>query len=188
MIVYLTKKEDFIWVHENIPRRSIFKSWISDGQAFIFRGYDNTFLPADTYHILNLDPPTKKGEPKACIYPEGFVEVIKKRVKSWVGVVETSQGKLVSLPDNLNRKTLDTLAGTSSGSEEELPDMVNSPSHYQIAGMQVIDIIEAANVNYRLGNTLKYIFRADHKGAREQDLRKAMWYLQRELDQVYGKD
>mgnify|MGYP003341672040 CR=1 FL=1 len=61
------------------------------------------------------------------------------------------------------------------------PDMVNSPPHYKAGGIETIDFIEAKNLNYNLGNVVKYITRADHKGDRLENLQKALWYLNREL-------
>jgi hypothetical protein len=66
--------------------------------------------------------------------------------------------------------------------ESATPDMVNSPPHYKSGGVETIDFIEAKNLNYNLGNVVKYITRADLKGNRKQDLKKAMWYLQREIN------
>lgn len=59
-------------------------------------------------------------------------------------------------------------------------DNVN-PSHYKTsAGFQVIDVIEAYNLNFPLGNAIKYICRHGSKNGLE-DLKKARWYLDREL-------
>ena len=63
-------------------------------------------------------------------------------------------------------------------------DMVNSPAHYKVGGIETIDFIEAKNLGYHLGNAVKYISRADHKGARIQDLEKAKWYLDREIKRL----
>ena len=60
-------------------------------------------------------------------------------------------------------------------------DLVNSPPHYTTGGIETIDFIEAKKLNYNLGNVVKYITRADHKGNRVEDLRKAKWYLEREI-------
>jgi hypothetical protein len=65
---------------------------------------------------------------------------------------------------------------------EPKPDPVNHPAHYKVGGIETIDFIEAKRLNYNLGNAVKYITRADHKGNRKQDLEKAIWYLKRELD------
>ena len=60
-------------------------------------------------------------------------------------------------------------------------DPVNEPSHYKVGGLETIDFIEAKKLNYNLGNAIKYITRADHKGSKAQDLAKAIWYLRREI-------
>ncbi len=61
-------------------------------------------------------------------------------------------------------------------------EMVNHPDHYQGNNFEVIDIIEDYELGFSLGNAIKYILRADKKGARKQDLKKAIWYIQREID------
>lgn len=61
------------------------------------------------------------------------------------------------------------------------PDAVNHPAHYKVGGIETIDFIEAKKLNYNIGNVVKYLTRADHKGNRKQDLEKAKWYLEREL-------
>ena len=64
---------------------------------------------------------------------------------------------------------------------EPQPDPVNHPYHYKVGGIETIDFIEAKNLNYNMGNAVKYISRADHKGNKKQDLEKAKWYIDREL-------
>jgi len=65
--------------------------------------------------------------------------------------------------------------------EEPQPDPVNHPAHYKVGGIETIDFIEAKKLNYNMGNAVKYISRADHKGNKKQDLEKAKWYIDREL-------
>lgn len=59
---------------------------------------------------------------------------------------------------------------------------IDHPSHYQGKKFEVIDIIEDFNLNFNLGNAIKYILRSEKKSNRAEDLKKAMWYLRRELD------
>ena len=66
--------------------------------------------------------------------------------------------------------------------EEDNNNLVNHPPHYNQNGIEVIDVIEAYNLNYRLGNVIKYILRSDLKGNKKQDLEKALWYLEREVE------
>jgi hypothetical protein len=60
-------------------------------------------------------------------------------------------------------------------------DTVNHPAHYKVGGIETIDFIEAKKLNYNIGNVVKYLTRADHKGNKLEDLRKAQWYLTREI-------
>ena len=64
---------------------------------------------------------------------------------------------------------------------ETKADLVNHPPHYKTGGVETIDFIEAKDLNYRLGNVVKYVSRAGKKGDPLQDLEKAAWYLQREI-------
>lgn len=66
-------------------------------------------------------------------------------------------------------------------------DPVNHPSHYAEGwsnGAEVIDITE--NLNFNRGNAVKYIARAGRKdGAKTiEDLKKARWYIDRELKRL----
>lgn len=60
-------------------------------------------------------------------------------------------------------------------------DLVNSPKHYTShpSGVECIDITE--HMRFNLGNAVKYIWRADLKGNAIEDLEKARWYIDREL-------
>ena len=60
-------------------------------------------------------------------------------------------------------------------------EAVNHPPHYTAGGIETIDFIEAKNLNFRLANVVKYVSRASHKGKQLEDLRKAQWYLSREI-------
>jgi hypothetical protein len=62
-------------------------------------------------------------------------------------------------------------------------DAVNHPPHYGGADnpYEAIKVIEAWGLNFNLGNTAKYISRAGKKGAIVEDLKKARWYLDREI-------
>jgi hypothetical protein len=58
-------------------------------------------------------------------------------------------------------------------------DPVNSPSHYTQYPVEVIEITE--RLSFLRGNVVKYVLRADYKGSQLQDLKKARWYLDREI-------
>lgn len=65
--------------------------------------------------------------------------------------------------------------------EEENMDIISKPVHYNYSTVQPIDAIEAWNLNFRLSNVVKYVARHKQKNGLE-DLKKALWYLQREID------
>lgn len=67
--------------------------------------------------------------------------------------------------------------------KKENEEMVNHPIHYN-QGIEAIDYIESHKLSFCLGNVVKYITRAKHKGTELQDLKKASWYLQREIDRL----
>lgn len=62
------------------------------------------------------------------------------------------------------------------------PDMVNSPDHYTHNGIEAINVIEAKLTDeqyqgYLQGSVMKYLLRSNYKGKRDEDLKKAQWYL-----------
>jgi hypothetical protein len=73
-------------------------------------------------------------------------------------------------------------AQIASGAAIEL-ESVNHPPHY--GGVdnvyEAIKVIEAWGLGFNLGNTVKYISRTGKKGEALEDLRKARWYLEREI-------
>ncbi len=67
---------------------------------------------------------------------------------------------------------------------DESRDPVNHPPHYTTGGVEVIDAIEAWKLCFHLGNVVKYVARAEHKGKQLEDLKKAPWYLNRKIEQL----
>lgn len=65
-----------------------------------------------------------------------------------------------------------------------MSEAVNHPKHYggKDNPLEVINIINHYKLNFELGNLIKYVLRADNKGNRKQDLQKALWYLQYEIN------
>ena len=71
----------------------------------------------------------------------------------------------------------------------EADDPVNHPSHYtgHPSGIECIQVTE--HMNFCLGNAIKYLWRAGSKGDAVEDLKKARWYVDREiarLEQMRG--
>lgn len=64
---------------------------------------------------------------------------------------------------------------------------VDNPDHYtnHPSGIECIDVVE--HMNFNLGNAIKYIWRADLKGNTVEDLKKALWYINREIKRIEKK-
>ena len=65
-----------------------------------------------------------------------------------------------------------------------MSDRVNHPAHYtnHPSGIECVQVTE--HMNFCLGNAVKYIWRAGLKGNAVEDLRKAAWYIEREIKRI----
>ena len=76
-----------------------------------------------------------------------------------------------------------------------MADVINHPQHYTLGKIEVIDFIEDKGLNFNLGNVVKYVARASHKKSSGksmdakalEDLKKAQWYLNREISSREAK-
>lgn len=65
---------------------------------------------------------------------------------------------------------------------ENKKEMVMHPSHYNSGQFEVIEVIEDWKLNFNLGNAVKYIGRCEHKKNKVEDLKKAIFYIEREIE------
>jgi len=79
-------------------------------------------------------------------------------------------------------RLLTTFEGT--GEDTSVSDLVNHPPHYTAhpSGVECITVVE--HMGFNLGNAVKYIWRAGEKGDAIEDLRKAAWYVNREIERM----
>jgi hypothetical protein len=121
--------------------------------------------------------------------PDKTVSEVAKAMGVTYQVAYMTKRKMEQEPPKQKWETVHISASDTS-IEKEMPvtmhepesDPVNHPAHYKVGGIETIDFIEAKKLNYNMGNAVKYIARADHKGTRKQDIEKAIWYLKRELN------
>ena len=64
-----------------------------------------------------------------------------------------------------------------------MEEQVNHPSHY-VKGIEPIEVIESWDLNFSLGNAIKYILRSPYKDKQIEDLEKARWYIYREINRL----
>jgi len=73
-------------------------------------------------------------------------------------------------------------------SSVDVKEMVNHPDHYKGNKFEVIEIIEDYNLSFSMGNAVKYLLRAGKKDNTIQDLKKAVWYIEREIKTLENKN
>ena len=101
------------------------------------------------------------------------------KISELVGEMHNKMHNKVSV-DNVNFKFFSSKESNKANTLEK--EQVNHPSHYQSkTGLETIDVIEAFDLNFNLGNVIKYILRCGKKDAEIQELEKAKWYLEREI-------
>lgn len=117
------------------------------------------------YQVMYLQRKKANGVPKTALSPK----------TDWkLASVSTSNKRVFQKPSTLAPNAVMSMSLHAE-------DKVNSPSHYKVGGIETIDFIEAKNLGYNLGNVVKYVTRADHKGNKVEDLKKAQWYLNRAI-------
>lgn len=62
-----------------------------------------------------------------------------------------------------------------------MSDSVNRPVYYNFFDIECIEVIDNLDLNFNLGSALKYLWRAGRKDSKIVDLKKAVWYLEREI-------
>ena len=95
-------------------------------------------------------------------------------VNSWLAASKNTKWSI--LEDDLK------LVSEETKVSEELP--MSTPEHYNQGGIEPKDFINSHNLNFNLGNCVKYVCRAEYKGSQEQDLKKAIDYLHFELERI----
>ena len=67
---------------------------------------------------------------------------------------------------------------------EKMTDVVNHPIHYTShpSGIEVIQITE--HMGFCLGNAIKYVMRSEYKGKQIEDLKKAIWYIEKKIEKL----
>ncbi len=108
---------------------------------------------------------------------EGMLDEISYATTKGVPIYE--MGDIADIPEDV----LDMLRELNG----EL-DIINNPPHYTHGKYEVKDVIRDWNLNFHLGNVIKYVARCDHKDNKLQDLKKARFYLDDEIKFLEEKD
>jgi hypothetical protein len=135
---------------------------------------------------------TIKNIAKALKCSEAYVYYVRWESKKKKAVMpERSSDPKVQAAEKKYVKKVNKLFDATTVTKKEIDalfkpmrDLVNHPPHYKSGGIETIDFIEAKDLNYRLGNVIKYVSRAGKKLDSDpvQDLEKAAFYLNREIE------
>ena len=100
------------------------------------------------------------------------------------GEIIPSMLELLRLSEILNINITNFIYEDKKENMENKKEMIDHPAHYNRGKYECIDVIEDWKLNFNLGNTTKYIHRAGHKDKDKaiEDLKKARWYLDREIE------
>lgn len=72
----------------------------------------------------------------------------------------------------------------TSFTPREQREQVNHPKHYNAHPSGIEAIVICEHMNFCIGNAMKYLWRAGNKGDALEDLKKARWYLDREIQRL----
>ena len=106
--------------------------------------------------------------------------------------LEYMKNKFKEIEEKSKEQTVKYLSGVKKQAQEQSDhkqtmDMVNHPPHYNKAGVETIDAIQAMTGDgfefYLQGNIMKYLWRYRYKNGVE-DLKKAEWYLSKLIEAV----
>lgn len=121
--------------------------------------------PNYVYYVRWMDAKKNKVAAKTSKKPSKIIEAVKETKTALDALGISKKPTIITLKELVN-------------------DVVNHPPHYMKGGIETIDFIEAKDLNYRLGNVIKYVSRAGKKLDSDpvQDLKKAAFYLNREIE------
>ena len=136
-----------------------------------------------TYRIIDRNVWLNYDEKTVSAHERSRVKYLLWDIKQ-ATVTEMSEFELDKLLERPSATIKRNVANTSKkdNPSDTKPDAVNHPSYYQ-GKIEVIDFIEDKNLGFNLGNCIKYISRCHlkHKDNPVEDLKKARWYLDREI-------
>lgn len=95
------------------------------------------------------------------------------------------QEKIKNLEDRLtSRECVNMIQQFDHDHGSEVRDMVNHPPHYtnHPSGVECIEITR--HMTFNLGNVVKYLWRCEEKDSYLEDLKKAAWYLNDEIEMI----
>ena len=136
----------------------------------------------DTAYVYTIISKAKKA---GGVKPIPLTGITSKQARDLAFQISQGRGKMRGRPPMRMKTIAEFVSDTPIATRmKTAADSVNHPEHYKTGGIETIDFIEAKGLSYHLGNVVKYITRAEHKGNRKEDLLKAQWYLNRAIEKL----
>ena len=194
---YRAKNQDLVWAMNTYARHGINDARMNRlmRKMIVDQGYDDIYVLGHLHGPLNfweLDVSLK-----SCLDTKQASELQdRSRINPDLQAGSNQASPAWINPEQPKESTepigpgiWDTLQEVRSARREgDGKEWVNHPDHYNNnpSGVEAIEVIE--HMSFNLGNAVKYIWRAGDKGKFLEDLRKAAWYLNREIERVQVTD
>ena len=163
------------------------KHWITKKEIKELYGLsDNKIALMKKLNLVSTKLGVNEGKGrKPLLYKKSMVNLVKDmtpiQLNEFGNVVEdtTEQFK-----NHFNKSDIEAVVEEDCKHKYSYEQSVNHPSHYNKTQLEVIDAIDIWGLDFSEGNVIKYLLRAKHKNNAREDLEKALWYVQRLLDNL----
>ena len=184
VVLHIPTKDLFIKVCGELKRRGI--KWCTDQDA------DKCPEVWDTFHeetVLSLGDDGMECCNRSHLKYKVIVKITEDDFKA-----KLYQDPLKELQEHIKKCDEECVQvwskiAQSLGVTDSSADNVNHPAYYTDGQIEVSDFIADKNLNFFRGNVVKYVARAGKKNAETEveDLQKARWYIDREIERLGGK-
>jgi predicted DNA-binding ArsR family transcriptional regulator len=164
------------------------KHWITKKEIKELYGLsDNKIALMRKLNLVSTKVGTNEGKGrKPLLYKKSMVNLVKDltpiQLNELGNVVEDTREQF---ENQFNKSDIDAVVEEDCKKYEyTYVQSVNHPSHYNKTQLEVIDAIDIWGLDFSEGNVVKYLLRAKHKNNAREDLEKALWYVQRLLDNL----
>ena len=163
------------------------KHWITKKEIKELYGLsDNKIALMKKLNLVSTKLGVNEGKGrKPLLYKKSMVNLVKDmtpiQLNELGDVVEDTREQF---ENQFNKSDIEAVVEEDCKHKYSYEQSVNHPSHYNKTQLEVIDAIDIWGLDFSEGNVIKYLLRAKHKNNAREDLEKALWYVQRLLDNL----
>ena len=163
------------------------KHWITKKEIKELYGLsDNKIALMKKLNLVSTKLGVNEGKGrKPLLYKKSMVNLVKDmtpiQLNELGDVVEDTREQF---ENQFNKSDIEAVVEEDCKHKYSYEQSVNHPSHYNKTQLEVIDAIDIWGLDFSEGIVIKYLLRAKHKNNAREDLEKALWYVQRLLDNL----